>query len=244
MFDILLTFWVKCIDMLSLRELKKEDIAAAILKDPAAKSKAEVKLTYGGFRALCAYRKAHRLWEKGKEFRAKLISSRARKKYGVDIHPAAKIGRGVFIDHGVGVVIGETAEVGDDVTIYQGATLGGTGKDVGKRHPTIGKGVIISAGAKILGPVTIGEGCKIGAGSVVLKDVPPFCTVVGVPGRVVKMRGQKVADEKPIDPVLEEFGRLNRRLSAVEESLGIASCKYSISNVDIISCDYINGDGI
>lgn len=138
----------------------------------------------------------------------------------------------MFIDHGCGVVIGETAEIGNNVTIYQGVTLGGTGKDVGKRHPTIGDNVMISAGAKVLGPVVIGEGCKVGAGSVVLKDVPPQCTIVGVPGRVVKMHGVRYndMDQKLPDPILEEFARLNKRITTLEKQLGVESCRYSIAN--------------
>lgn len=209
----------------------KSDLQAAMERDPAAKSKIEIYFTYGGFRALRAYRKAHRCYLRGHTFIARLISARARKNTGIDIHPAAKIGKGVFIDHGVGLVIGETAEIGDGVTIYQGVTLGGTGKDVGKRHPTIKDGVMICAGAKVLGPVTIGEYSKIGAGSVVLKDVPPHSTVVGVPGRVVRMRGEKYLDmnQKLPDPVLEEFDRINHRLSSVEEKLNMHPCRYSIS---------------
>jgi len=172
----------------------KSDLQAALDRDPAAKSKAEIYFTYGGFRALRAYRKAHRFYVKGHTFIAKLISARARKITGIDIHPGAKIGKGLFIDHGVGVVIGETTEIGDDVTLYQGVTLGGTGKDVGKRHPTLGNGVTVCAGAKVLGPITVGDYSKIGAGSVVLKDVPPHCTVVGIPGRVVRIRGEKRTD--------------------------------------------------
>ncbi len=214
-----------------MNEYIKSDLQAALDRDPAAKSKVEIYLTYGGFRAIKAYRKAHRLYKSGHTFLARLISARARKKTGIDIHPAATIGKGFFIDHGVGLVIGETAEIGDNVTIYQGVTLGGTGKDIGKRHPTIGNNVMISAGAKVLGPVTIGDYSKIGAGSVVLKDVPPHCTVVGVPGRVVRMRGEKYndMDQKLPDPVLEEFGRINARLEQVENKLDIHACRYSIS---------------
>lgn len=157
-------------------------------RDPSARSKAEIYFTYGGFRAVRAYRRAHRFFIHGHTLIARFISAHARKTTGIDIHPAAKIGEGLFIDHGVGVVIGETAEIGDDVTIYQGVTLGGTGKDVGKRHPTVGNGAIIYAGAKVLGPIFIGEYSKIGAGSVVLKEVPPYSTVVGVPAKVVRQK--------------------------------------------------------
>ena len=162
---------------------------------------------------------------------AKLIASGTRRKTGIDIHPAAKIAGGVFIDHGVGVVIGETVEIGANVLIYQGVTLGGTGKDTGKRHPTIEDNVMISAGAKVLGPIVVGHDSKIGAGSVVLKDVPHHSTVVGVPGRVVKLNDMRVddIDQKLPDPILEEFARLNRRLEKLEETLKIKSCKYSIT---------------
>lgn len=209
----------------------KADLAAAMERDPAAKSKLEIYLTYGGFRALCSYRRAHWFYMRKMHMLAFIITARARKKYGIEIHPAATIGKGIFIDHGVGVVIGETTEIGDDVTIYQGVTLGGTGKDVGKRHPTIKNGVMISAGAKVLGPVVIGEHSKIGAGSVVLKNVPPHCTVVGVPGRIVRMHGEKYndLDQKLPDPVLEEFTRLNKRLETIENKLDIPACRYSIS---------------
>lgn len=213
----------------------KADINAAMEKDPAAKNKLEILLTYSGVKALWRYRIAHWFYKKKRYLTARLISQRARKLTGIEIHPGATLGKGIFIDHGSGVVIGETTEIGDNVTIYQGVTLGGTGKDTGKRHPTIESGVMISAGAKVLGPVVIGEGSKIGAGSVVLKDVPKFCTVVGVPGRVVKMYGQKYndLDQKLPDPIIEEFRRLNKRISFLEDKLGIASCKYSISNQDI-----------
>lgn len=209
----------------------KADLAAALEKDPAAKSKLEIILTYGGFRALCSYRRAHWFYTHKMKMLAFLITARARKNYGIEIHPAAKIGKGIFIDHGVGVIIGETTEIGDNVTVYQGVTLGGTGKETGKRHPTIGNNVMICAGAKVLGPVTIGDNSKIGAGSVVLKDVPPHCTVVGVPGRIVRMRGEKYRDmdQKLPDPVLEEFARLNARLEAIEKNLNIPSCRYSIT---------------
>lgn len=173
---------------------KRHDLDKIMECDPAAYSRRIVRRTYGGYKAVCAYRYAHRLWQKGFKGVALYISYRAKVKTGVDIHPAAVIGVRVFIDHGVGVVIGETTEIGNDVVMYQGVTLGGTGKDVGKRHPTVENGVMISAGAKVLGPVRIGEGSKIGAGSVVLKDVPPHSTVVGVPGRVVRQDGRRVKE--------------------------------------------------
>ncbi len=210
----------------------KNDIAVALEKDPAAKSKLEVLLTYSGVKALAYYRVAHALHKRNFHLLARALSQCARRKTGIEIHPGATIGDRVFIDHGAGVVIGETTEIGNDVTIYQGVTLGGTGKDTGKRHPTIGSHVMISAGAKVLGPVVIGDYVKVGAGSVVLKDVPPHSTIVGVPGRIVRQYGEKVndLDQKLPDPILEEFARLNSRIIALEEKLGVQSCKYSISN--------------
>lgn len=226
-----------------LKEIKA-DLNAALTKDPAAKSKLEIILTYSGFRVLIMYRIAHSFYKHKHPFIARLIMSRAKKHTGIEIHPAAVIGMGIFIDHGTGIVIGETTEIGDNVTIYQGVTLGGTGKDVGKRHPTIENDVMISAGAKVLGPVVIGKGSKIGAGSVVLKDVPPHCTVVGVPGRVVRMFGERYVDEmdqKLPDPVMEEFSRLNKRIATLEDELGVRSCRYSI--VQNVNADKTEAEG-
>lgn len=163
----------------------KEEIQVIRERDPAIKSNLEVFL-YPSFKAILRYRLAHRLYKKKHYFLARWISQKAVRKTGIEIHPGAKIGKGLFIDHGSGVIIGETAELGDNVTLYQGVTLGGTGKEQGKRHPTLKDNVMVSAGAKVLGSFTIGENSKIGAGSVVLKAVPPNCTVVGVPGRIVK----------------------------------------------------------
>ena len=162
----------------------KEEAAIIRERDPAIKSDWEV-LLYPSFKAIWKYRKAHKLYEKGHYFRARWISQRAARKTGIEIHPGAVIGKGLFIDHGHGVVIGETTIIGDNVTLYQGVTLGGTGKETGKRHPTLEDNVMVSVGAKVLGSFTIGENSKIGAGSVVLKEVPPNSTVVGVPGCVV-----------------------------------------------------------
>lgn len=163
----------------------KHEIENIMQKDPAIKSPMEVFL-YPGFIALLYYRVSHGLYKKGRFFLARWVSQRAVKKTGIEIHPGAQIGEGLFIDHGQGVVIGETAIVGDHVTIYQGVTLGGTGKETGKRHPTIGNHVLISAGAKVLGSFTVGDHAKIGAGSVVLKDVPAHSTVVGIPAKVIR----------------------------------------------------------
>ncbi|MBQ7712662.1 MAG: serine O-acetyltransferase [Clostridia bacterium] len=214
----------------------KEDILNVLDKDPAARSFWEVYFTYSGVKAIRMYRRAHWWYEHGHKFIARVISQRAKKLTGIEIHPAAKIGRRLFIDHGVGVVIGETAEIGDDVVLYQGVTLGGSGKDKGKRHPTIQDRVMISAGAKVLGPFTVGHDSKIGANSVVLKEVPPHSTVVGVPGRVVKQGDVRIADMDQIklpDPILAEFRRLNRRIEELESKLGIPACDLGESECDI-----------
>lgn len=199
----------------------KKDLESIFKHDPAAKSRIEVILTYSGFHALVMYRFAHFLYKHRYRLLARMVSALSRFLTGVEIHPAAKIGEGVVIDHGAGVVIGETAVVGDNVLIYQGVTLGGTGKDKGKRHPTIEDGVMISAGAKILGPFTVGKNAKIGAGSIVLKEVPPNATVVGVPGRVVRIDGERVDDlcQTLPDPVSEEICRLERRIEQLERLL-------------------------
>ena len=202
----------------------RADIRAVKERDPAARGTLEVLLLYSGLHAIMLHRPAYWLYNHKHFFLARWISQYAKFRTGVEIHPGAKIGTGVFIDHGVGVVIGETAEVGDNCVIYQGVTLGGTGKDVGKRHPTIKDNVMICAGAKVLGPITVGENCKIGAQAVLLKSVPPNCTVVGVPGRIVRVDGRPVADmdqTREIDPVLEEFKCLKRRLRRLEETLNI-----------------------
>lgn len=213
-----------------IREAKRADLKAVMEKDPAATSEWSVRLTYAGYKALAAYRRAHRLYLKGHTALARLIANDARRRTGVEIHPAATIGKGIMIDHGSGVVIGETAEIGDGCILYQGVTLGGTGKDTGKRHPTLENDVMVSAGAKVLGPLTVGAHSKIGAGSVVLKDVPPYSTVVGVPGRVVKQDGKRVADMDQIllpDPIMEEFKRLNRRVAELEKAAGINARAYT-----------------
>lgn len=192
----------------------KEEFQVIKERDPAIKSPMEV-LLYPSFRVMLSYRKAHKHYLKGHYFRARYISQRAARKTGIEIHPGATIGKGFFIDHGSGVIIGETAIVGDNVTMYQGVTLGGTGKETGKRHPTIGDNVMISAGAKIIGSFTVGENSKIGAGSVVLEEVPPNCTVVGVPGRIVKRDNVKIprSDMNQCDlpdPVKEDINVLQR----------------------------------
>ena len=199
-------------------------------RDPAIKTPLEV-LLYPSFRVMIKYRRAHKLYLKGHYFLARWISQRAARKTGIEIHPGATIGKGLFIDHGSGVIIGETTIIGDNVTLYQGVTLGGNGKETGKRHPTLEDNVMVSAGAKIIGSFTIGANSKIGAGSVVIEEVPPNCTVVGVPGRIVRMGDQKVpsADLDQIhlpDPVLNDIRqlqtdniRLKKELKALKEKL-------------------------
>lgn len=169
----------------------QEELQVIKERDPAIKSNMEVFL-YPSFKVIMHYRVAHKLYQKKHYFLARWISQRGARKTGIEIHPGAKIGKGFFIDHGTGVIIGETTVIGNNVTLYQGVTLGGTGKEQGKRHPTLKDNVMVSAGAKILGSFTIGENSKIGAGSVVLKEVPPDCTVVGVPGRIVRMGDKKI----------------------------------------------------
>lgn len=177
-------------------KLIKEEISLVFERDPAARSKAQVLFLYPGVKAVINYRIAHYLHNKGLYFIADWLSKRTRKKTGIEIHPAAKIGKGVFIDHGMGVVIGETAIVGDNCTIYQGVTLGGTGKEKGKRHPTIGNNVMIGSGAKVLGPFTIGDNSKVAANAVVLNEIPPNSTCVGVPARVVKRDNMRIDSPK------------------------------------------------
>ena len=196
----------------------KEEVQVIQERDPAIKSPMEV-LLYPSFQVMLRYRIAHKLYLKKHYFMARWISQKAARKTGIEIHPGATIGKGLFIDHGSGVIIGETAIIGDNVTLYQGVTLGGTGKETGKRHPTLEDNVMVSAGAKILGSFTIGENSKIGAGSVVLKPVPPNCTVVGVPGRIVKRDNKKPRmdlDQVNLpDPVLDtiiELQKENREL--------------------------------
>jgi len=207
---------------------KEEGLLKSILRrDPAARNRFEILLCYPGVHAVLAHRVNHFLYSIGLKVIARLGSQFMRIVTGVEIHPGATIGRRLLIDHGMGVVIGETAVVGNDVTIYQGVTLGGTGKDMGKRHPTIGNDVMIASGAKILGPFKIGDHSKIGAGSVVLKEVPDHCTVVGVPGRIVKQNYKKVDENKLCDldqihlpnPVEREFEAIRNRIEILEKQL-------------------------
>ncbi len=201
----------------------KEEIRIIKERDPAIHSSMEV-LLYPSFKVMLHYRLAHKLYLKGHYFWARLISQRGVRKTGIEIHPGAQIGKGFFIDHGNGVIIGETTIIGDNVTLYQGVTLGGTGKEHGKRHPTIGNNVMISAGAKVLGSFTIGDNSKIGAGSVVLSEVPPNSTVVGVPGRVVKRNNMALPQETMNqtdlpDPVREDIASLQKSNAALTNKL-------------------------
>lgn len=205
----------------------KEDIQLVKERDPAARSGIEIFLLYKGLKAIRMHRRAYWLYHHNMFFLARFVSERAKRKTGIEIHPAAKIGKGVFIDHGTGVVIGETAEVGDNCTIYQGVTLGGTGKDKGKRHPTIGKNVMVGSGAKVLGPIKVGDNAKIAANAVVLSDVPPNSTAVGVPARIARINGERVGvdlDQIHIpDPVSQALcqqekmiDELKKRVDALE----------------------------
>ena len=195
----------------------KQDLHAVFDRDPAATSSLEVVLTYAGFHALLAYRISHWLKSVGVPFVPRAISQLARWLTGVEIHPSANIGTGFFIDHGMGVVIGETAEIGDYVTLFQGVTLGGTGKERGKRHPTLGNHVVVGAGAKILGGIKIGDNVKIGANSVVLKNVPANSTVIGVPARVIKSLGERLPDATMDQVDLPD--PISDRLIALEQEL-------------------------
>lgn len=208
----------------------KEDLNAIMLRDPAAKSRLEAALCYPGLHAIWLHRIAHSLYTKGWVVLPRLINTFSRFLTGIDIHPGAKLGPGLFIDHGMGLVIGETAELGSNVTLYQGVTLGGTGKEKGKRHPTIGNNVVVSSGAKVLGSFKVGDNSKIGSGSVVLQEVPPNSVVVGIPGRVVALDGVRLKDNDPEsaidldhdvlpDPVAEYEERLARHMEEINKRL-------------------------
>ena len=213
----------------------KETIEAYKQRDPAARSTLEILLLYPGLRATRAHRKAHWCYEHKLFFLARYISQRARHKTGIEIHPGAKIGKRLVIDHGMGIVIGETAEIGDDCLIYHGATLGGTGKDVGKRHPTIGNNVLISTGAKVLGPITVGNNSRVAANAVVLKDIPENSTAVGIPAKVVRVAGKKtdyvgeVDQVNVIDPVAAELSALRAELHKLSKEVTTDS---EISSLD------------
>ncbi len=206
----------------------RKDIKAIKERDPAARNVFEILICYPGLHAVLMHRLAHWFYLHGFRLFGRVLSQLSRFFTGIEIHPAAKIGEGLFIDHGMGVVIGETAEIGNNVTIYQGATLGGTGKDTGKRHPTIGDNVVISAGAKILGPFKLGDRSKVGANAVVLKEVLSDCTVVGVPGRVVKKNNKRIQPQKDEidldhvrlpDPLEEQLTEMLKKLASLEERI-------------------------
>ena len=198
-------------------------LAAYQRRDPAARSRLEIFLLYPGVHAVIYHRIAHWLYLHHRYFLARWVSQHARKKTGVEIHPAATIGHRLVIDHGMGIVIGETAEIGDDCLLYQGVTLGGTGKDKGKRHPTLGNNVLVGSGAKVLGPFKVGDNTRIAAGAVVLNEVPPNCTAVGVPAQVVRVEGKPVYYADDVDqihvqdPIQEKLELLNRRLEELEK---------------------------
>lgn len=201
----------------------REDVAAIRERDPAARSTLEVVLLYNGFKAVRAHRRANWFFRHNCKFLARWISQRCVRRTNIEIHPGATIGRRLFIDHGTGVVIGETTEIGDDCTIYQGATLGGTGKDKGKRHPTLGNNVMVGAGAKVLGPIHIGDNVRIAAGAVVLMDIPDNCTAVGVPARIARRNGMRVPDLDQIhipDPISQELCRLEGRIDRLQGQCG------------------------
>ncbi len=199
-----------------------EDVRSFIAHDPATENPLEVILLYPGFKALRSHKRANWFFRHNMPFIARAISQRSAHKTGIEIHPGATIGKRVVIDHGHGIVIGETAEVGDDVMIYQGVTLGGTGKDIGKRHPTIESGVMIGAGAKVLGPITVGKNAKVAAGAVVVRDVEPNSTVVGVPGEVVRIDGERVDDLDQIhipDPLMNAIKANEAKIEQLENEI-------------------------
>ncbi len=209
----------------ALSEIKKEikdNVEAIKQRDPAAKSDVEVLLLYSGLHATLAYRVSHKLYIGGHTFSARAISQAAKFFTGIEIHPGATIGKGLVIDHGTGVVIGETAEIGDNCTLYQGVTLGGTGKDLGKRHPTLGNNVLVGAGAKVLGPIIIEDNSKIAANAVVLKDIPESSTAVGIPARIARQAGRRVDDLDQIhipDPVAQEITKLEKKIDDLSREL-------------------------
>lgn len=210
--------------IVALRWAFRAELGAALSRDPAARSLWEILLLYPGVHALMVYRVAHRLWVWNVPFVPRALSQLARAVTGIEIHPGASIGHGLFIDHGMGVVIGETAVVGDNVTLFQGVTLGGTGKEKGKRHPTLGRNVVVGTGAKVLGNLTIGDNVRIGANAVVLRDVPPNAVVVGVPGRVVRHEGRTFPginlDHTTLpDPLTQALEKLQHEIDLIEDQL-------------------------
>lgn len=206
----------------AIKEEINDNVAAIRQRDPAAKSNIEVLLLYSGLHAVLAYRVSHKLYISGHSFSARAVSQLAKLVTGIEIHPGATIGKGLVIDHGTGIVIGETTEIGDNCTLYQGVTLGGTGKDVGKRHPTLKDNVLVGAGAKILGPIVIESNSKIAANAVVLKDIPESSTAVGIPARIARQAGRKVDDLDQVhipDPIAQEITRLEQKISDLQGEL-------------------------
>ena len=213
----------------------KDNIDSIRQRDPAAKSDIEVLLLYSGLHATLAYRVSHKLYVGGHTFSARAVSQAAKFLTGIEIHPGATIGKGLVIDHGTGVVIGETTEIGDNCTLYQGVTLGGTGKDVGKRHPTLGDNVLVGAGAKVLGPIMIESNSKIAANAVVLKDIPENSTAVGIPARIVRQGGRRVDDLDQVhipDPVSQEIQRLEQKISDLSNELQELKASKSVYNAE------------
>lgn len=200
----------------------KADLDAVMERDPAARNRFEVFCLYSGYKAVRSHRRANWFFRHNMKFIARFLSQRSRHKTGIEIHPGATIGKGLFIDHGMGVVIGETTEIGDNCTLYQGVTLGGTGKDTGKRHPTLGNNVLVGCGARVLGPFKVGDNARIAAGAVVLNEIPPDSTAVGVPAQVVKMNGEKIDLLDQIhytNPVTQEIQRLNKEIEELRKIL-------------------------
>ncbi len=221
---ILVLIGIVALKLFIISVVFREEIKACFERDPAAVSYLEVIFTYSGLHALIYHRMAHFLFEKRVPFLPRLISQTARHITGMEIHPGAKIGKGLFIDHGMGVVVGETSIIGDNVTLFQGVTLGGTGKERGKRHPTLGNNVVVGAGAKILGNIRIGDNVQVGANAVVIRSVPSHSTVVGIPGRIARRKGEKVPgvslDHTHLpDPLAERLERLQQHIDEVEKEL-------------------------
>lgn len=203
-------------------ETMKSDLDAVMERDPAARNRLEVFFFYSGYKAVRSHRRANWFFRHNMKFIARFISQRSRHKTGIEIHPGATIGKGLFIDHGMGVVIGETTEIGENCTLYQGVTLGGTGKDTGKRHPTLGNNVLVGCGARVLGPFKVGDNARIAAGAVVLNEIPPDSTAVGVPAQVVKMHGERIDILDQIhytNPVTQQIQRLNNEIEELKKRL-------------------------
>ena len=203
-------------------ETMKSDLDAVMERDPAARNRLEVFFLYSGYKAVRSNRRANWFFRHNMKFIARFISQRSRHKTGIEIHPGATIGKGLFIDHGMGVVIGETTEIGENCTLYQGVTLGGTGKDTGKRHPTLGNNVLVGCGARVLGPFKVGDNARIAAGAVVLNEIPPDSTAVGVPAQVVKMHGERIDILDQIhytNPVTQQIQRLNNEIEELKKRL-------------------------